>query len=98
MTAAVQGRAAGAMVQAPAPAGNGLLDMAGTIADASPPVMLAIFILVLLRGWLVLPREVEYRDKRIAELERERDEYKDMAFRALNVGERVVSAAEERTR
>ena len=38
------------------------------------------------------------RDKRILQLEVERDEYKQMAFRALNVGERVVSVAEARDR
>jgi hypothetical protein len=77
---------------------EGFLDFAGTLADASPALMLAIFIIALLRRWLVLPRELDDRDRRIAELERERDQFKTMTFRLLNVGERVVGAAEERDR
>lgn len=77
---------------------NGFLDFAGTLADASPALMLAIFIIALLRRWLVLPRELDDRDRRIGELERERDQFKTMTFRLLNVGERVVGAAEERDR
>lgn len=82
----------------PAPGSPSVLDAAGILADASPALMLAIFVIALLRRWLVLPRELDDRDRRIAELETERDEYKTMAFRALNVGERVVSVAEERAR
>lgn len=77
---------------------EGFLDFAGTLAGASPALMLAIFIIALLRRWLVLPRELDDRDRRIAELERERDQFKTMTFRLLNVGERVVGAAEERDR
>lgn len=73
-----------------------LFDLAGTLASASPPLMLAIFIFAMLRGWLVLPREITARDKRIMELKEERDEYKLMAFRAVGLGERVASAAEQR--
>jgi cell division protein FtsL len=76
--------------------GAAALDFAGTLAGASPALMLAIFIVALLRRWLVLPRELDQRDQRIAELEKERDEFKTMALRALNVGERVVSVAEDR--
>jgi hypothetical protein len=77
---------------------SGLLDAASAFADASPAVIFIVFIIALLRGWLVLPRELDDRDKRITELETERDEYKLMAFRAVGLGERVVSAAEERSR
>lgn len=73
-------------------------DFAGFLADASPAVMLAMFIIALLRRWLVLPRELDDRDKRITELEEERDEFKTMAFQALKVGERVASAVEGRGR
>ena len=75
-----------------------LFDLAANLATASGPVMLGIVLLALLRGWLVLPREVEARDKRVTELIGERDEYKDMAFKAVGLGERVVSVAEERGR
>lgn len=77
---------------------NPAWDFATFLADASPAVMLAIFILALLKRWLVLPRELDDRDKRVVELEGERDEYKNIAFRALNVGERVASAVEDRGR
>lgn len=68
------------------------------LADASPAVMLAIFIVALLRRWLILPRELDDRDKRIGELEQERNEYKDMAFQALRVGERVTDVVDGRGR
>lgn len=82
------------VAQAPA---NGF-EWASVLSTASPALMLAIFILAMAAGKIVLPREVENRDKRILQLELERDEYKQMAFRALNVGERVVSVAEARDR
>jgi cell division protein FtsL len=74
------------------------LGWAELLSSASPALMLAIFIIALVMGKIVLPREVENRDKRIMQLEVERDEYKQMAFRALQVGERVVSVAEARDR
>ena len=73
-------------------------EWAGLLSSASPALMLAIFILALSTRRLILPREIDDRDKRILQLEVERDEYKQMAFRALNVGERVVSVAEARDR
>ena len=73
-------------------------DWASVLSTASPAFMLAVFIIAMVAGKIVLPREVESRDKRILQLEVERDEYKQMAFRALNVGERVVSVAEARDR
>jgi cell division protein FtsL len=75
---------------------------AEVLSSASPAFMLAIFIIALSTRRLVLPRELDElrteRDKRILQLEVERDEYKQMVFRALNVGERVVSVAESRDR
>lgn len=71
---------------------------AEVLSSASPAFMLAVFIIAMVAGKIVLPREVDSRDKRILQLEVERDEYKQMAFRALNVGERVVSVAEQRDR
>jgi cell division protein FtsL len=68
------------------------------LSSASPAFMLAIFIIALSTRRLILPRELDDRDKRIRELETERDEYKMMVFRALNVGERVVSVAEQKDR
>jgi cell division protein FtsL len=82
------------VAQAPA---NGF-EWAGVLSTASPALMLAIFILAMAAGKIVLPREVASRDKRILQLEVERDEYKQMVFRALQVGERVVSVAEARDR
>lgn len=73
---------------------SGLLDAAGVLADASPPVMLAILIIALLRGWLILPREAAIQRQRMAELAAERDEYKQLAFKAVGLGERVAAAAE----
>ena len=71
---------------------------AEVLSSASPAFMLAIFIFALSTRRLILPRELDDRDKRILQLEVERDEYKQMAFRALNVGERVVSVAEAKDR
>lgn len=64
------------------------------LSSASPAFMLATLIIALSTRRLILPRELDERDKRILQLEVERDEYKQMAFRALQVGERVVSVAE----
>lgn len=82
---------------------------AEVLSSASPAFMLAVFIIAMVMGKIVLPREVESRDqrilqieaerdKRILQLEVERDEYKQMTFTALQVGERVVSVAEQRDR
>jgi hypothetical protein len=82
-----------------APSGGGDFGgMAETIGNASPAVMLAMFILALVRRWFVLPRELDQAYKRIAELETERDEYKAMLFRALDISERITSAVEERSK
>ena len=70
--------------------------LAGALADASPPVMLAILIIALLRGWLILPREAQAQRQRLAELVAERDEYKTLAFQAVGLGERVAAVAEHR--
>ena len=80
------------------PGADNLTGVAETIGNASPAVMLAMFIIALIRRWFILPRELDQSYKRIAELEKERDEYKDMLFRALNVSERLTAAVEERTR
>lgn len=74
---------------------SGLAELVG---NASPAVMLAMFVLALIRRWFVLPRELDHAYKRIIELERERDEYKTMLFRAIDVSERITAAAEERNR
>lgn len=71
------------------------VDLANLIASASPVSLIALFVVALLKRWLVLPREVDEKDKRIAQLEGERDEYKAMAFRALDIGERVTTATEQ---
>lgn len=76
-----------------APAG---MDLANILTNASPIGLFAIFVVALLRRWLILPREIDEKDKRIAQLESERDEYKGMAFRALDIGERITSATEQR--
>lgn len=77
---------------------QGLMDVATSMASLSPPVMLAVALLAFLRGWVVMPREIDRRDAQIAELEKERDEYKIMLFRALDVSERITAAVEERDR
>lgn len=74
------------------------MDIAGTLASASPALMLAIFIIALSTKRLILPRELDVANARILELEKERDEYKHMAFRTLELGERAVGAVGERGR
>lgn len=64
------------------------------LASASPIGLFAIFIVALLRRWLVLPRELDECQKRIGELERERDEYKRMVLKTLDLGERLTSERE----
>ena len=71
---------------------------AEVLSSASPAFMLAILIVALSTRRLILPRELDDRDKRILQLEVERDVYKQMEFRALKVGERVVSVAVSKDR
>ncbi len=73
-------------------------DFLAVLTSASPIGMLAIFVIALSTGKLVLPRELDNRDKRIAQLDAELDQYKAVAFGALTIGERVAGAAEERGR
>ncbi len=73
-------------------------DILAVLTGASPIGMLAIFVIALSTGKLVLPRELDNRDKRVAQLEAELDQYKTLAFGALKIGERVTTAAEERDR
>jgi hypothetical protein len=83
----------------PDPAGGGVgsvFDVAAMLADLDGLTMMGLLLIAMVKGWLVLPRELTNRDARIAELVVERDEYKRLAFSALNVGERVVSVAEQR--
>jgi hypothetical protein len=70
--------------------------IAGLLADASPPIMLGIFIVALLRRWLILPRELDAMVADLEEVKKERDEYKGLAIRALTVGERVTNVVEGR--
>ena len=78
--------------------GPGLLDAANMIAEVSGPVMLVLALIALWRGWVVFPRELEIRDRRIADLRAERDEFKDLTLAAIRQAERVVDKAEERSR
>lgn len=71
------------------------VDFANLLASASPVTLIALFVIALLKRWLILPREIDEKDKRIDQLESERDEYKGMAFRALDIGERITSATEQ---
>lgn len=77
---------------------GGPLEFLDLFANASPIGMTALFIFALLKRWLILPREVDIRDERVKELEAERDEYKEMAFRALNVGEYMAANQSEGNR
>lgn len=85
------------------------LDFVSLLPTAGPSLMLAIFIVSLSTRRLILPRELDLalerlaneekrHAERVAEVIKERDEYKAMAFDALRIGERVVSVAEERQR
>lgn len=78
--------------------GPGLFDAANMIAEVSGPVMLVLALIALWRGWVVFPRELEIRDRRIADLRAERDEFKDLTLAAIRQAERVVDKAEERSR
>lgn len=71
-----------------------VIQLGELIANASPVALFGLFIASLLKGWLVLPRELQARDKRIIELARERDEFKAMAYKTLNISERFVSVTE----
>lgn len=68
------------------------------VLELSGPGMLVLALIALWRGWVVFPREVEVRDKRIADLRAERDEFKELTLKALKQAERVVDKAEERSR
>lgn len=69
-------------------------DFLAVLTGASPIGLIGIFVIALSTGKLVLPRELDNRDKRIAQLEAELDQYKTLAFGALKIGERVTSAVE----
>jgi hypothetical protein len=73
------------------------VEITNVLTTASPVGLFAMFIVALLKRWLILPREIDEKDKRITQLEAERDEYKSMAYRALDIGERITSATEHRT-
>ncbi len=75
-----------------------LFGIANTIAEVSGPVMLVLALVALWRGWVVFPREIEVRDRRIADLRQERDEFKELTLAALKQAERVATTAEERSR
>lgn len=75
---------------------GGFLDALSPLAEASPAVMLAGFVVALWRRWLILPRELDCCQQRVVELEAERDEWKSTALNALGVAERVTTAAERR--
>jgi hypothetical protein len=72
-----------------------ILQLAKDAANLSPAAIFVLIIVAILRNKIVLPRELEERDRIIAELKKERDEYKQLTFQALHVGERAVHAAEE---
>jgi hypothetical protein len=74
------------------------LDFASALASASPALMLAMFIVALIKRWLILPRELDKCESRVKDVEKERDEYKQMLFRALKIGEQAVSITEEGAR
>lgn len=71
------------------------MELVNFLSNASPIALISLLAVALLRRWLVLPRELDEKSIRIRELEMERDEYKDMVFRALNVGERIADASEK---
>lgn len=74
------------------------VDLVNLLSTASPVVLFAAFIVALLKRWLILPREIDEKDKRIQQLESERDEFKHMAYQALDIGERITSATENKGR
>ena len=75
------------------------------LGNATPVTLFVVLIFALLKGWLILPdkiadqeKRLEDRDKRIVELVDEKDEFKEMAFRALNIGERVADVHDNKGR
>ena len=84
---------------------NGGLDFANVVSNASPVFLIAMLVVALLRGWLLLPsalleleKRLADRDSRVTELLAERDEFKRMAYAALDIGERITTATESRER
>lgn len=73
-----------------------LFKLAETLASASPVGLFAIFIILLLKKKIVLPRELDYRDERIKQLEIEKIKYEDLVWQTLKIGEKAANLAENR--
>lgn len=71
------------------------LQLFNTLSELSPLGLFAMFIVALLKGWLVLPRELQDRDSNLAKKDKEIAELKTMLYKALNLGERMTFVAEE---
>jgi hypothetical protein len=69
------------------------------LATAPAPWLLAFFIVsaatAFARNWVYLRREYRALEKDNERLEREKDEYKLMAFKAVGLGERLADVARE---
>lgn len=73
-----------------------IVELGKLIGDLSAPAMLALLIVALVKRWLILPRELDEARTRVEELKGERNEFKGLLYRALNIGERAASFAEDR--
>ena len=56
----------------------------------------ALFLVALLRGWLVLGREYEYLKQELAERTKERDVWMQAALHSTQLGEQATTLAERR--
>jgi hypothetical protein len=73
-----------------------VVQLAELLGNLSSAALLAAALIGLIKGWLVLPRELTFRDKIIEELKKERAEFQQAAYSALKIGERVSHVIEER--
>ena len=75
-----------------------VVELGRLIGGLSGPAVTALVVMALVKGWLILPRELNTAEKRIEELKGERNEFRNLLYKALNIGERAASAAEDRDR
>ena len=83
----------GGIVSVVAVVGAGGLVEIMRLADSVTTVgLLVVIVAAFVRGWVVTPREVHVQTELAARLLKERDEWQDVALRAVTVGERTVDA------
>lgn len=71
-----------------------VVDAAQFVADAGPTLLIVLGGLALLTGKVILPRELKAAQQRADEYRQERDEFKALTLRSVNVAERAAHIAE----